>query len=126
MERQSAIKKLIDSVSGLQTDLEAGERGCSDACCCMLLGTIMRERKKHRIGDVWSVTPFDGRSLEASKQVIMEFQSPRWFSHASSYSSIHGCSLVKLLKPDINEIWTSLEGFELDDFVCKNIPVFKT
>ena len=88
----------------------------------MLLGSIIKERRKHNVGESRSLTPFHGRSLHALKQVVMKFQSPSWFSQPSSYSySPHKCTLVELLQPDIDEIWASLDGLELEDYV----PVFE-
>lgn len=102
----------------LKADLEDGKRGCSDACCSMLLGSIIREMKSHNIGHVWSTTPFDGSSLEAAKQMLTDLKSPRWHSERHSYSP-HSCTLTGLLQPDIDKIWTTLEGFDLEDYVYK-------
>ncbi len=84
-----------------------------------LASALMKEMKQHRVGDVWSVAPFDGRSLKASKQVIMKFQTTRWHLHQNGHRA-QSRTLVKLLQLEINKVWTSPCGFELEDYVYEN------
>lgn len=102
------------SVERLQIDLEDGKRGCDDVCCTVLLGSIVKEKKKHNLRR-WRVWSFKGGSLEALKNGILAFKSPIWYTGYGS--SPHECTLVNVLRPDIDEIWASIEGFDVEDYV---------
>ncbi|KAJ2969739.1 hypothetical protein NQ176_g8513 [Zarea fungicola] len=113
-KKQEATRELFASVQRLEMELGDGKRGCSDACCTMLLGSVVKERRKHDV-DCWWFAPPLARSLEASKNAILAFKSPIWY--AGYGSSSHGCTPVKLLRPEIDEIWASIEGFDIEDYV---------
>lgn len=118
----------MEAVHQLEADLEKGKRGCGEACCWLLLGAIIREKKKHKIDDTWAswpYTPFHGLSLEESKKVVMSFKTPGWCSQKDSYGhsyshTSHGCTLIGLLQPQIDETWKSLAGFQLEPYIYKH------
>lgn len=59
-----------------------------------------------------------GRLDPWTERLVMNFKSPRWFS--SYRGSSRDCMLAAMVRPVVDQIWESVNGFKLEDYVYEH------
>jgi hypothetical protein len=131
--RRSGVKSALVMSYKLMTDLRDGRHRCSDACDALRLGLLVKHL--HAGGQLPPLPALsvpnvsllqltgilqnpptarycDGSAVEKYKP------DPRYSNRTEERHvlSLHGCSLVPLIQPILQDVQNRLRGFELKDF----------
>lgn len=119
--RQSALAEIFSAIYELFDRLQEGQQ-CSFECSSMLLGVLAKELSKHGILYPRNAPPFDGFSIEGSKQMIKGLRKPDWYSikpysrHDNCRHHTHNCCIQDKLSIPLAKVESCLRVFELQDF----------
>lgn len=110
--RQSALAEIFSAIYELLDRLQEGQE-CSFECSSMLLGILTRELGNHEILYPRNAPPFDGFSIEGSKDMIDGLKKPGWYG---TRSHRHSCSIQDKLSISLAKVESDLRVFDLQDF----------
>ncbi|SCN79292.1 uncharacterized protein FFB20_05914 [Fusarium fujikuroi] len=119
--RQSALAEIFSAIYELLDRLQE-EQDCSFECSSMLLGILTKELRRHGILNPRNAPPFDGFSIEGSKEMIKGLRKPNWYSikNYSRYDNCrhlsHNCCIQDKLSISLAKVESCLRVFNLQDF----------
>lgn len=117
-KRTSSLQMILRTVDEFREGLVKGSQGCGFECSSMLLGALVKQMDKHKIGQHLLLEPCSGRSIRQVKLILLEFNTPTWYlirPHAWNPEE-HTCSLKAKLKPLLGGVWETIKGLKLDDY----------
>ncbi|GFF59810.1 hypothetical protein IFM51744_10056 [Aspergillus udagawae] len=131
--RQDGVKSALDLSYELIADLRDGRKYCSDVCDALSLGLLIKQL--HAGGQLppLPATSVPNVSLMQLTRILQNTSTVRYCdkSAVESYKpeprysdrteerhvlSLHGCSLVPLIRPILQDVQNRLRGFELREF----------
>lgn len=115
--RQSALAEIFSAIYELLDRLQE-EQECSFECSSMLLGILTRELSKHEILHPRNTPPFNGFSIEGSKEMIKGLKKPKWYN---SRDHRHSCYIQDKLSISLANVESDLLVFDLKAFQDKKI-----
>ena len=113
-KRQYVLNTLFGHLYSYQQDLLTGVAGCSETCCSMLLGSLMKQMRLHGLATARPHEPFDGWTVEKARKTILGLAVPPW--RVPGRSTDHPCTLNKALAPRVSQVLQHAKGLELKDF----------
>ncbi|KAF5548859.1 hypothetical protein FMEXI_4530 [Fusarium mexicanum] len=113
--RQSALAEIFSGIYELLDRLQE-EQECSFECSSMLLGILTKELSKHGILYPRNAPPFDGFSIEGSKEMIKGLKKPKWSGSWDHRHSWHSCYVQNKLSISLANVESALPVFDLQDF----------
>ncbi|KAF5589818.1 uncharacterized protein FSUBG_11020 [Fusarium subglutinans] len=113
--RQSALAEIFSGIYELLDRLQE-EQECSFECSSMLLGILTKELSKHGILYPRNGPPFDGFSIEGSKEMIKRLKKPKWSGSWDHRHSWHSCYVQNKLSISLAKVESALPVFDLQDF----------
>lgn len=110
--RQSALAVTFSTIYELLDRLQE-EQECSFECSSMLLGVLTKELRNHGILYPRNAPPFDGFSIEGSKEMIKGLKKPGWYG---TRNHRHSCCIQDKLSISLAKVESDLRVFDLQDF----------
>ncbi|KAL7755605.1 hypothetical protein ACKLNR_014132 [Fusarium oxysporum f. sp. zingiberi] len=110
--RQSALAETFSAIYELLDRLQE-EQECSFECSSMLLGVLTKELRNHGILYPRNAPPFDGFSIEGSKEMIQGLKKPGWYG---TRNHRHSCCIQDKLSISLEKVESDLRVFDLQDF----------
>ncbi|KAI8710785.1 hypothetical protein NCS52_01538300 [Fusarium sp. LHS14.1] len=122
-ERQNALAEVFSTLYTL-LDTLCQESECSYECLSMLLGSLMKELRKHGILKPQIKKPYDGYSISSVVNMVDTFTSPTWYSknersgsrYYDSYSSPHTCRISDKMRPTMDKVDKMVPILTLETF----------
>ncbi|RKK76441.1 hypothetical protein BFJ71_g16933 [Fusarium oxysporum] len=114
--RQNTLGIIFTGIYDL-LDLLQEKDECSYECSSMLLGTLIKDLRKHGILGSRCEKPFYGFSIEGSKDMIKGLRKPQWYDTSGGrYGPRHSCTIQQKLSLALDKVETGLRVFDLQDF----------
>ena len=118
ISRQRATDSLINFLCETRGAFLAGTRGCGFECRSIMYGALTMQMQSKNLLSPKPVTPFLNLNYDDLAQTILAFQSPRWCSPSSiyssySYASPHNCSDASF-KSVFATLEDPLDGLDLE------------
>jgi hypothetical protein len=106
-KRQSLISRVLEVLDDLAAKLLDGRAGCNHRCSSLMLGSLMRERHAMTL-----INPPIGHTLTGFSiyDVAGEVEKFR------DIKSGHKCSIQKLMKPIIDQVFEDAGNLNLSEF----------
>ncbi|RKL06837.1 hypothetical protein BFJ70_g16973 [Fusarium oxysporum] len=116
--RQDSLDKLFSAIYDL-LDRLLEETECSYECSSMSLGVLTKELSKRGILSPRITQPFDGWSIDGTKEMIKGLRRPKWYDN-TRLGSRHSCTIQEKLSLAIDKVEDELRVFDLQDLQFLN------
>lgn len=108
--RQESVRQVFTGLKSLLGLLRDGIVGCKFECSSILLGALTIQMHAQGILDPEPEPPYPGYSIISIKEMLKNFENPKWKEIKSSYA--HYCSLRYLVDKHVS---FEVEGLELSN-----------
>ncbi|KAM0551759.1 hypothetical protein ACHAPJ_008327 [Fusarium lateritium] len=96
-KRREVIDRILAGLDDLAEKLMNSE-GCGHECSSMMLGALMRERKKMNQLDLPLTSPFTGYSVTHVQAMVKGFRSTKWSTPEQRDGVEHQCTIQKKMQ----------------------------